>query len=53
MSNSHVRIAFHLIPCNVYTWNHDLDEIRYTHVCDNIKHCINIMQVYHMPTIIL
>ena len=53
MGIQHLRIAFHLITSNVYTWDHDLVEVRYTHVRDHIKHCTNIMHVYHMPNIIV
>ena len=33
---------------NVYTWNHDLVKVRYTHVRDIISHFKHSMHVYNM-----
>ena len=38
---------------DVYTWNHDPVEVRYTHVRDTISHRKHIMQVYNMANNIL
>ena len=53
MGIKHVRIMFHLLIWHVYIWNHDLVEVRYTHVHDNNKHCTSMRQVYHMSNMIL
>ena len=40
--------CFLFLHIGVYTWNHDLVEVRYTHVRDIISHCKHIMRVYKM-----
>ena len=48
----HVRILCRLITWNVNIWNHDLVEVRYTHVRAIKEHCTSTKEVYHMPNII-
>ena len=45
--------CFLSLHMDVHTWNHDLVEVRYTHVRDIISYCKHITQVYDMPNYIL
>ena len=45
--------CFLSLQMDIHTWNHDLAEVRYTHVRDIISHCKHITREYNMANNIL
>ena len=52
MGMKHVRIMCRLITCSANIRNHNLVEVRYTHVRADKEHRTSMTQVYHMSNII-
>ena len=49
-TRANIFLSLHM---DVHTWNHDLVEVRYTHVRDIISHCKHITRAHNMANTIL